>query len=1096
MKAEQRFVEGNLATHRLKPELGVGKVVWANEAGRAATVEFAGLPQMVRWEQLQHHTLDPGDRVFSIPEGMFGVVHHRVQQGDTYFYLIDFPFGRRGKPEADLEIGIAQDPLERLREGTNLDDPLDFDLRAQATRLRLAYAYDDRVCLSNTRIELKYHHQIFVAHRVLQGYKPRFILADEVGLGKTIEAGLILKELRARGLVTRALIIAPANLTRQWANEMRTKFNERFTVYDGPTVRFLEREHPGANVWSLNDNVICSLQYARRPPRREAIATAGWDIVIVDEAHHVRRYLEAGGDTRLTQAYHLGSALQDKTDAMLFLTATPMQLHPFELFSLVELLDPTLFPTYSVFEHHRQHEIGWFNDLISHLREYEGLLQREKLQVIDGVRAALQRSGEADLVSKVDQEGFLGIPENRAAVIDGLTRLHILSRVMIRNRKRVVGGFTEREARVIPVELTEAEYIAYQRVTDWVREEYSQAMATANNAVGFAMVIFQQLLTSSRYALMESLNRRIEGIQARYVESLEELALGGGATVEEDEILAENEADDVLREVPTETSLRTAVLDQSQSAIRAELAAMRELLDELKQIEVDSKAVALQEAIDEIFSRNPNEKVLVFTRFLDTQEYLRRLLSKRYQVTIFNGGLNQEDKEKAVDNFRHRAQVMISSEAGGEGRNLQFCHIMFNYDLPWNPMRIEQRIGRLDRIGQRKNVYIYNFSIVGTVEERILSALQRRIRLFEETVGGLDPILGTVERDLRRLIMEQAEDFDREFDKFELAIEERIRKAREMEAKMSDFIMDTQSFHKETVLALLGRQPPVTWQDLKEFIRRFIGRYPHGVFTETAGNVVEIEVPRAFQRHYGDLPSTFVGTFDPATAIQRETLDFFAFGHPLVDAVVHFATSPQLGGYATVRRVAGTVDEPTACLQLNYKARFTGIKPIEEVICLAYDGDGQLRPDLAEALGDSWSEQIDLADRPSAMRDFPLEGCLAAAESVLLEMLVDTQRKLRERSEAVHEEEAAKIDTVYRLRIQKVEGRMTADNELLGRLHGSSDEGERRIIPAIEGRITTAQRAIEDLEAERKDKLRELDRRRRVDFDFELLNAALVQLGA
>lgn len=1096
MGSEERFVIGNLVTHRHSSELGVGRVTWVNERTRIATVQFGDLSQLVGWDDLEHCVLQRGERVFSLSENMFGRVDHAVRRDDSYFYLVDFPFGRRGKPEADLEIKAARDPVERLADGIDLDHPLDFDLKTQATRLRLAYAYDDRVCLSNTRIELKYHHQIFVAHRVLQTYKPRFILADEVGLGKTIEAGLVLKELRARGLVTRALIVAPANLVGQWASEMRKKFNERFTIYDGPTVRFLEREHPGTNIWKLRENIMCSLQFARQPGRREEIAEAGWDFVIIDEAHHVRRHWERPGKPRSTQAYRLGQELEDSTEGMLLLTATPMQLHPFELFSLVELLDPTLFPTYADFEWHRKHEIVWINNLISHLRDYEKLLPGQRSQLLPGIQAVLERHGRADLLEGIGLEGFLGERSNRERLVEILGGFHKLSQVMIRNRKRVVGGFTEREARAVPVHLTEDEYRAYQRVTEWVRSEYSEAMLKDNNAVGFAMVVFQQLLTSSRYALMRSLSRRIDAIRARYIEMLEAEIAFAHAALEEGDVLEEEATEDRFAQVPVERSLLTAVVDESPKAIEAQLRAMQELYDELAEVEVDSKAAQLLGAVDEILSENRHEKILIFTRFLDTQEYLRQLLSKQYRVTIFNGGLNQEEKDKAIDEFRESAQIMISSEAGGEGRNLQFCHIMFNYDLPWNPMRIEQRIGRLDRIGQEKNVYIYNFSLMDTVEERILSALQNRIRLFEETVGGLDPILGTIERDLRRLIMEHVEDFDKEFEKFELSLEERIRAAREMEAKMSDFVMDTQSFHKETVLELLGRQPPVTWEDLQEFVRRFIGRYPHGIFLERAGNVVEIEVPRAFQRHYADLSNNYLGTFDPAMAIEQESLDFFAFGHPLIDAIIDFATSPQIGGYATVRGIRSEEEGGIEGLQLNYLVRFSGIRPLEKLYCLVFDAEGRFRPQLSQQVDSSWSESDDISDASAGTRELPLATCLEDSERILLNRLVEEQRELQQAAEELYQRELSKIDKVYELRIEKEKDKISADRELLQRLERSSDESERRIIPAIQGRIAAAERAIADLEEECKERREELERRKRVDFDFELLNAALLRTPA
>lgn len=1093
MNERDVFTEGNLVVARDYPALGVGRVSWVNTTSRTATVEFDDLAQIMKWSDLEHKVYPPGERVYSKSEQMFGRVHHSIYRDGLYFYLIDFPFGRRGKDETDVEERRSEDPIDRLSEGLGLDPPLDFDLRTQAMRLKLAYKYDDRVYLSNVRIELSYPHQIFVAHRVVQTYKPRFILSDEVGLGKTIEAGLILKELRARGLVHRILITVPANLVNQWETELRKKFNERFTIYDGPTVRFLQREHPDKNVWTLRESVICSLPFARHPNRRVEIASASWDLVIIDEAHHVRRYLESDGSHRATHAYHLAEELQDNTQGFLLLTATPMQLHPFELFSLIEILDPVLFPTYEDFEQHRSSEVKSINEVISNLRQFDSLSVPVKIELAKNLQRMirLQSSGPhrrlEDLLSELDRT------EYRDQIIDELERSHRLSRVLIRNRKKVVGGFTEREPKTVLVELTEEERQAYERVTDWVRSEYREAVAADNHAVGFAMVIFQQLLTSSRHALMRSLERRMEKLRDKYLEKVEEELLPEIATVDVGDLEDIGEEDELMG-AGAKSYVHEAVLEESDSAVRREIETVRELHDRLASIETDSKLAQLLQALKEIFGRHESEKVLIFTRFLDTQEYLQTRLSQEYKVVTFSGGMKPEEKDRAVDQFAGSAQIMISTEAGGEGRNLQFCHIMFNYDLPWNPMRIEQRIGRIDRIGQKKKVYIYNFSVSGTIEERILNVLQRRIRLFEETVGGLDPILGEFERDLRRIIMLHGDDFAKEFEKFELSLEQKIRKAREMEAKIADFVMDTRSYHKETVDRILGRQPPVTWQDLQEFVERFITRYPAGSVQAREGDVVKFEVPEAFRRFYSELSSSYVGTFNPARAIAQEGLDFFAFGHPLIDSVVEFCTSQRFGGTATQREVGGHAGAPFLGLQVNYVARFRGIKPVEKLYCLVFDESGNHQSEVSEVVLGSWTLPESPGNIPGEMGDFSLGSVYERSERVLLELLTAEQAQLQEESQEIFERESRKLKAVYELRIRKVEERKSSDQQLLARLRASPAESERRIIPAIEGRIAGFEKELAELERNHRAELEALEHRKLVSFDFELIGAALVEL--
>ena len=251
------------------------------------------------------------------------------------FVTVAFAGGNITVHEDDLEPTVAS-PEMLLARG-ELQDSCAHLLRLFAAYLQHAYRYDTRSGLSNARIEPE-PHQVFVAHRVTSKLAPRMILADEVGLEKTIEAGLVLKELRARQLVERVLVVTPASLMRQWRTELATKFNETFEILDGPTVKYLGKD--GRNPWQKVDNVICSLPFASNPSRAEQIVEADWDLVIFDEAHRVRRTRPSSGDGHITRAYRLADELKDNVSGLLLLTATPIQLHAFELYSLIELVEP------------------------------------------------------------------------------------------------------------------------------------------------------------------------------------------------------------------------------------------------------------------------------------------------------------------------------------------------------------------------------------------------------------------------------------------------------------------------------------------------------------------------------------------------------------------------------------------------------------------------------------------------------------------------------------------------------------------------------------------------------------------------------------
>src|SRR5260221_3474305 len=286
-----------------------------------------------------------GERVRRGATGEDGVV---LSAGDGTLLQVAFPSGTVWIHPDEVEK-LPEGPAERLAAG-EVGHLEPYGLRLQSLYLKHAYRYDPLTGLSSARIEPQLH-QVFVARRVTQKLQPRMILADEVGLGKTIEAGLIIKEVRARELVSRVLIIVPASLQLQWQSELRSKFNEEFEVLDGAAMQYLGRG--GANPWMARQNIICSLPFATTPRRAEQIIEAEWDLVIFDEAHRIRRSLQGASKPRATLAYRLADELKELVNGLLVLSATPMQVHPFELYSLIELVEPGLFPTFRVYDSRR-----------------------------------------------------------------------------------------------------------------------------------------------------------------------------------------------------------------------------------------------------------------------------------------------------------------------------------------------------------------------------------------------------------------------------------------------------------------------------------------------------------------------------------------------------------------------------------------------------------------------------------------------------------------------------------------------------------------------------------------------------------------------
>jgi DNA-binding PadR family transcriptional regulator len=351
-----------------------------------------------------------GERVRRAATGEDGVV---LSAGDGALVQVAFASGTVWIHPEELEK-LPEGPAERLATG-DIGHAEPYGLRLQSLYLKHAYRYDPLTGLSSARIEPQLH-QVFVAHRVTQKLQPRMILADEVGLGKTIEAGLIIKELRARKLIGRVLIIVPASLQLQWQSELRSKFNEEFEILDGAALQYLGRG--GRNPWMARPNVICSLPFAASPKRAEQIIEAEWDMVIFDEAHRVRRHRQGASKTRVTQAYRLADELKELVNGLLLLTATPMQVHPFELYSLIELVEPGLFPSYRSYDSLRGY-LPRLNALMKDLKSWNALSDAERGCCHPGPRGGTRAFDGRPRRQASDRRGAGPQPEGRGR------RLHL-----------------------------------------------------------------------------------------------------------------------------------------------------------------------------------------------------------------------------------------------------------------------------------------------------------------------------------------------------------------------------------------------------------------------------------------------------------------------------------------------------------------------------------------------------------------------------------------------------------------------------------------------------------------------------------------------
>ncbi len=511
-------------------------------------------------------------------------------------------------------------------------------------------------------------HQLHVLNRALSNNNVRYILADEVGLGKTIEAGLIIKELKTRGLIKRILVVCPTGLVTQWSLEMQDKFNEKFHVIlpeDYDTIRKITGNE---DVYGQFDQVISPMDSIKPLERRVgwteekiaeyneeriySIINSGWDLVVIDEAHRV------AGSSGEVARYKLGNLLAAASPYLLLLTATPHNGKTEPFLRLIRLVDEKAFPNIN----------------------------------------AIVKEQVAPYVIRT---------EKREAIDNNGNKL-----------------FKNRTTRAIELHWDERHSMQrrlYEMVSDYVSKNYNKAMRNRGKNMWFVflLIMMQRLVTSSTSAVRESMERRVK-------------------VLEEQAFKYQSMSEEEFAEMELEENMEDAIAAISLD-IKEEIAQLNDIIAVAKQAEfqyLDVKVEPLLEIIDDLFAEDRQRKVIIFTEFVATQSYLVKLLKDRgYSTSILNGSMSIEERNAVLQEFKTETDILISTDAGGEGLNLQFSNCIINYDLPWNPMKIEQRIGRVDRIGQQRDVIVYNFILADTVENRVKAVLEEKLSVILKEIG-------------------------------------------------------------------------------------------------------------------------------------------------------------------------------------------------------------------------------------------------------------------------------------------------------------------------------------------------------------------------
>ncbi|MHA1688496.1 MAG: SNF2-related protein [Promethearchaeota archaeon] len=987
----KEFNIGNKVIYRLNPELGLGKIIKKLEIPYSKDLHEEDTLTLIKYKVLFPnkvirivHPIGLIHRVFKVNEHVMtnkgpGIINSSdflIQKG-ILSYEVLFPNGNIEQIK-ETEIYSTQIPslIEKISK-KEIDNPHNFLIKYWAKLFHSYYTSYQIKCITNSRLTLM-PHQINVAHRLSEDYFARMILADEVGLGKTIEAGIYLKEMMARNLAERILIIVPATLVKQWHFEMLNKFQINFQIYDGKKIKELEKN--GAlkssklyhNPFYHDNLILCSLQFARNPKHADLLSQISWDIVIFDEAHHLRRYLTnaSSGAYRETLNYQLAKKISQNCEGLLLLTATPLQLHSFELYSLIELIHSEAFDNYGDFEHFRKN-MPFINLLISNINNLNKLNTFEvknTLKLLKDLNYISKTEKKEKILEKLNEHGFKDI------LIKKIEKDHELSQFLIRNRKKNVFFkelLNERIVKTILVNPTKQELDAYNEIRVYLAKIYISALSKQNVGLGFIVTTLQKLLTSSKQAFLRSLERRLEHIQElknlyNEMEILKNEDLEYfNSEVEYQDI----DADSALFEMGESNEIQNRTLDLlNQEKI------LREFYDKLKSIPHDSKTEAFLELIHRLYQQNNEEKVIVFTQFIDTLFHLKKVIQNQngaYNVEIFYGGMSTREKSEAVKNFRKNKKfsILLSTEIGGEGRNFQFCKILINFDLPWNPMKLEQRIGRLDRIGQEsKKIFIYNFFIEGTIETDIIFALNKRIHLFEESIGALEPILGKIEKNIQELVFSDIKEKPKKLFEFNRELEQHVKKVQELEMKLDDLLIDKKSFQMDGLLTSLATCGDVklTYDELFLLIDSFFnldeGKYgllrneevKEDLEVENKSIINRITLRKPFLEFLDNgLLESYTGTFNLDLARKREDLDFFALGHPLINAILDYCISDSFKGSVSILKIKKNSLPPTIISEISkyeilylfiFNVKFQGYISEEQVVPIVVDVSGNELP--------------------------------------------------------------------------------------------------------------------------------------------------------
>ncbi|GAA0459652.1 SNF2-related protein (plasmid) [Halococcus dombrowskii] len=894
----------------------------------------------------------------------------------------------------DVDIKPKREQLDTVESGTATQLHPDheavsadwFDLRSQALQLQIAHEQGQLLSISNSLVRLE-PYQLACVNWVMQKLRQRALIADDVGLGKTIEAGLILKELTARNRADRVLFVVPAHLQKKWIRDMDRFFDISLTPGDRQWVEG-ERRRLGeeTNIWNQDhQQMVTSMAFLRQEEFRDDLDDAFWDVVVVDEAHKAAKRGESPSKTS-----KMLERVADNSDSLLLLSATPHDGKGEAFRSLVEYIDPFL------------------------VAEDQDLSK-------EAVDRVMMRRGKQTLY---DDDG-----------------------------DRI---FPNRDVGTIPVEMTPAEDKFYQAVTEYVKHVYNRSEQLNEPAVGFAMALMQKRLVSSIGAIKATLSRRLANLVNEQSTSTN--------LSEETSAYLEGEDLDEDGKQQAEEELAGLTITESDAQLEEEIERLRDLVSLAEGIPVDSKAQKVRRYIQQLLEEQPNEKVLLFTEYRDTLDYILDLVKDEPwadEILVIHGGVDKEDRARIEDEFNHgQSRLLFATDAASEGIDLQHsCHIMVNYELPWNPNRLEQRIGRLHRYGQDQEVKVWNFSFEGTREGEIFEMLQDKVENIRGKLGNTADVLGMLDDiNVDSLIMDSIQN-DEPASATKEELEELIDERQQTLAEWYErSLIDTSTFDhesREKIQTVMDQSEDVygSEADLREFFERGISVL--GGDVEKAGdNLFRAELPDSLRRSSDDEPyGPF--TFNREFAMDHDGIEYISPDAELVQELMQRVLDGEQGTLGL--KLLPFIDNPG--ITYNYRVKFedgTGEVIREELIPVFVDVEQQ---DPQQRLGQRVIEGDSVKGSPNGERTQVLleqqDEMQSSADRYISRRVESRRDELQERRHKETQQELDDLETYAEAERERIES-FIADYERKAEAGTDMDiaiRGQRERLSKLEDRI-------------------------------------------